>query len=162
MNDAADERKPIKIMFVCMGNICRSPTAHGIFQKMVDDACLTDLIQVQSSGTIGYHIGEPPDARASQMARSRGINLSNLTAQQISQHDYQNQTLILAMDRDNLRNMLNESDIKYHNKIKLFLDYHPDVNLSEVPDPYYDGDQGFQKVFDMVEIACLNLLKELS
>lgn len=153
--------KPIKVMFVCMGNICRSPTAHGIFQQLVINAELSDNIIVESSGTIGYHVGEHPDTRATAMAKSRGVELSSLTAQKVSVDDYQYQTYILAMDYENLRNMQAECPDSLHHKIELLLDYHPDHQLKEVPDPYYGGDQGFVCVYEMLELACESLLQEI-
>lgn len=148
-------------MFVCMGNICRSPTAHGIFQQQVANAGLSNSIVVESSGTTSYHVGESPDKRASAMAKSRGVDLSALRAQKIAENDYQNQHYILAMDYDNFKNMYAECPVHLQTKIKLLLNYHPDPDLKEVPDPYYGGDQGFVNVFEMIEIACGILLEDI-
>ncbi len=153
--------KPIKVMFVCMGNICRSPTAHGVFQKLVDTAGLADSIIVESSGTTAYHVGEPPDHRATMMAKSHAVHLSDFRAQKVTQQDYINQSYILAMDYENLRNMKQECPEQYQSKIQLLLDFHPNEFLDEVPDPYYGGDNGFKDVYEMVEVACSELLQKI-
>ena len=153
--------KQIKVLFVCMGNICRSPTAHGVFQSLVDKAGLSEQIIVDSAGTINYHVGDSPDPRSSQTALQRGIDLSSQRARQVSATDYQEQDYILAMDFDNLKNLQRDCPESLQNKLQLLLNFHPDEYLDQVPDPYYGGDSGFDKVFDMVEIACTNLLKHI-
>ena len=149
---------PIKVLFVCMGNICRSPTAHGVFQHLVNEAGLTDQIQVDSAGTIGYHVGESPDPRSSQTAMSHGIELSSQRARQVNMQDYDVQDYILAMDFDNLRNLQQQCPENQQHKLKLLLEFHPDEFLDQVPDPYYGGESGFDRVFEMVNIACEQLL----
>jgi len=153
--------KQVKVLFVCMGNICRSPTAHGVFQSLVDKAGLSEQIIVDSAGTINYHVGDSPDPRSSQTALQRGIDLSSQRARQVSATDYQEQDYILAMDFDNLKNLQRDCPESLQNKLQLLLNFHPDEYLDQVPDPYYGGDSGFDKVFDMVEIACTNLLKHI-
>ena len=153
--------KQIKVLFICMGNICRSPTAHGIFQKLVDEEGLTDQILVDSAGTISYHAGEPPDSRSAQTALSHGVDLSDQRSRQVTMADYQVQDYILAMDFDNLRNLQQQCPEQYQNKLGLLLKYHPDEFLDEVPDPYYGGESGFEQVYEMVDIACQNLLQHL-
>ncbi len=153
--------KQVKVLFVCMGNICRSPTAHGIFLQQVNEAGLSEYISVESAGTIGCHAGEHPDPRATAMALSRSVNISNLVAQKVTGDDYLQQTYILAMDYDNLQNLQSECNESYMGKIELLLSYHPDKNLKEVPDPYYGGDKGFVNVYEMIELACENLLAHI-
>ena len=153
--------KQVKVLFVCMGNICRSPTAHGVFQQLVTKAGLDGSINVESAGTIGYHVGEHPDSRAMAMAKSRGVDISNLVARKVTTEDYQQQSFILAMDYDNLRNMQVECPEHLQDKIELLLSYHSDETLNEVPDPYYGGSDGFKNVYQMVELACSNLLDHI-
>ena len=153
--------KQIKVLFVCMGNICRSPTAHGIFQQLVDNADLSEHIIVESAGTIGYHAGENPDPRATAMASSRSIDISGLIARKVDRTDFLQQSYILAMDYDNLKNLHADCPNLHLSKVELLLNYHPDSHLTEVPDPYYGGDNGFKNVYEMVETACVNLLERI-
>ena len=162
MNQSVENSmKPVKVLFVCMGNICRSPTAHGVFQHMVNQAELNKKIIIESAGTIGYHAGERPDSRATVTARSNGIDLSKLIARKVNDNDYSHQDFILGMDYSNLRNMNEQCPDKHQHKLGLLLSYHPDENLQEVPDPYYGGDNGFDNVFTMVEVACRHLLEHI-
>ena len=151
--------KRVKVLFVCMGNICRSPTAHGVFQDIVNKAGLADQFCVESAGTIGYHVGEHPDPRATQMAASNNVNISRQVARKVACTDYHQQSFILAMDYDNLKKLKSECPEQYQGKLELLLKYHPDANLEEVPDPYYGGPGGFGNVYEMIELACQNLLQ---
>lgn len=153
--------KTISVLFVCMGNICRSPTAHGIFQQLVDSNGLSDQILVDSAGTLAYHEGEAPDHRACQTARKHGIDLSALRARRVNANDYASQDYILAMDADNLRNMQLQCPEAYAVKLSLLLDFHPSPNLFEVPDPYYGGASGFESVYKMVDEACQALFAHI-
>ena len=153
--------KQLKVLFVCMGNICRSPTAHGVLQKLVDKAGLSEQIIVDSAGTISYHAGEPPDARSAQTALSHGVDLSSQRSRQVTMADYDEQDYILAMDFDNLRNLQQQCPEHLQKKLALLLSYHPDEFLDEVPDPYYGGASGFEQVYEMVDIACQHLLEHL-
>ena len=144
-----------------MGNICRSPTAHGVFQQLVNNASLAEQINIESAGTIGYHTGENPDQRAISMALGKGVDIAKLIARKVNPIDYQQQTFILAMDYDNIKNLTDDCPEQYHNKLELLLKYHPDTNLEEVPDPYYGGSKGFTHVYAMIEIACENLLQHI-
>ena len=153
--------KSVKVLFVCMGNICRSPTAHGVFQHLVDAANLSDSIIVDSAGTISYHAGERPDARSAETALRHGIDLSSQRARQVRASDYVEQDYILAMDFDNLRNLQRDCPEQYQHKLQLLLQYHDDEFLDEVPDPYYGGASGFDNVYTMVELACQNLLTHI-
>ena len=151
-----------KIMFVCMGNICRSPTAHAIMQSIVDEAGLTAQFDIQSSGTHAYHVGEQPDQRSQATARGHGIEMQHLRAQKISVNDYDYFDWILAMDQENLDLIEYYAPEKSFAKSCLLMDFsvnHPEGSV--VPDPYYGGAQGFEEVFSMVESACTGFLKQL-
>ncbi|MFW5450261.1 MAG: low molecular weight protein-tyrosine-phosphatase [Methylophagaceae bacterium] len=143
----------IKVLFVCMGNICRSPTAEGVFNAVITNMGSADCFMVDSAGTHAYHVGEQPDSRAQQIARGRGVNLSTIRARKVSPSDFEHFDHILAMDDDNYQILLSTSPSKYHHKIKLFLEYAPDCDERDVPDPYYGGQNGFNHVFDLVEDA---------
>jgi protein-tyrosine phosphatase len=151
-----------KILFLCMGNICRSPSGHCVFQHLVDQAGRTDQFEIESAGTIGFHIGSPPDSRMQQSMRARNIPIIG-HSRQLCPRDLEYYDLILAMDNDNLADArrLDPSGALHH-KIQLFCDYCTAHNETEVPDPYYGGDRGFEHVLDLIEDGCANLLKQLS
>ncbi|OGT21230.1 MAG: phosphotyrosine protein phosphatase [Gammaproteobacteria bacterium RBG_16_57_12] len=151
----------VKVLFVCMGNICRSPTAHGVFRNLVMQQGVSELILIDSAGTHAYHIGEAPDPRAMSSARRRGVDISDLRARRVAEDDFEHFDYILAMDRDNLEILANKSPGEHGHKIRLFLDYAPHMNEAEVPDPYYGGMNGFEQVLDLVEAAAEGLLKEI-
>lgn len=151
----------VKVLFVCMGNICRSPTAHGIFRHLVEAENLASVIEIDSAGTHAYHIGNPPDSRSMATARKRGIELSDLRARQVDSGDFYHYDHILAMDEYNLSLLIEQAPKELHHKIKLFLHYAPASGLTEVPDPYYGGADGFDLVFDLVQTASENLLTEI-
>ncbi|WP_163833918.1 low molecular weight protein-tyrosine-phosphatase [Spartinivicinus ruber] len=152
----------VSVMFVCLGNICRSPTAHGVFQQMVETAGLAAHIQVASSGTSAYHIGEPPDRRAQQAAKQRGYNLSGISAQQVSLDDLETFDYILAMDKSNLTALKQLAPVNHHRKLKLFMSFAQlQPHTQEVPDPYYGGTDGFAQVLDLVEVAAQGLLQQI-
>jgi len=143
----------IKVLFVCMGNICRSPTAEGVFNKLLDDLGTANRFVVDSAGTHAYHVGESPDSRAQQTARSRGVRLSDIRARKVAASDFDEFDYILAMDSDNYQLLIDASPSQYHHKIKLFLEFALDREENNVPDPYYGGQNGFEHVFDLVEDA---------
>ncbi|MCL5041243.1 MAG: low molecular weight phosphotyrosine protein phosphatase [Gammaproteobacteria bacterium] len=148
----------MKVLFVCLGNICRSPSAEGVFsQRLAQRPQLQ--VAMDSAGTAGYHIGKAPDARAVAAARKRGVDIGGLRARQVSAEDFHRFDLILAMDRSNLAD-LRRLDPGNGAELHLFMEYAPDQPL-EVPDPYYGGDQGFEQVLDMLEAASDALLDEL-
>ena len=154
------------ILFVCMGNICRSPTAEGVFRKLTSECeGFADLI-IDSAGTIGYHAGEHPDARAIAAARKRGYDLSTIFARQIRASDFVEFDLILAMDKDNYRNLTDfatKTNNRQHiDKLKLFLEYSQQTEYTEVPDPYYGSSRGFDLVIDLIEDASSGLIKSIS
>ncbi|MCU7835333.1 MAG: low molecular weight phosphotyrosine protein phosphatase [gamma proteobacterium symbiont of Taylorina sp.] len=156
-----DGNNKIKVLFVCMGNICRSPTAHGVFEYLVNEENLSQQIEIDSAGTHAYHVGNPPDTRAQETAKNRGFDLSHLRARQVDANDFSYYDYILAMDNDNYELLVQACPVEYKSKIKLFLEFAENYPLSEVPDPYYGGHKGFENVFDMVEVASKGLLEEI-
>jgi len=159
---AMSESAKVKVLFVCMGNICRSPTAHGVFRHLVRQAGLETLIEIDSAGTHGYHVGAPPDDRAQETARGRGVDIGDLRARRAEVEDFLNYDYILAMDQDNYRGLARICPRGMKDKLMLFMDFAPELRRREVPDPYYGGQQGFEQVFDMVEAAAQGLLDEIS
>lgn len=150
-----------KLLFVCLGNICRSPAAEGIMKHLVHEAGLDQEIICDSAGTSNYHIGELPDSRMIMMARQRGIHLES-PARQLHPEDLEKFDLILAMDKDNLADIRRlDPHHKYQDKIKLMCDYCQSSDLKEVPDPYYGGKHGFELVLDLLTDACQGLLNSL-
>jgi protein-tyrosine phosphatase len=152
-----------RVLFVCMGNICRSPTAEGVFRRLVRDEGLEDQIEIDSAGTGGWHVGEPPDARATEAARRRGIDLGG-AARQFSPGDFDRYDLILAMDEENRRELLRAApDEDARAKVRLFREFDPASNGGDldVPDPYFGGEQGFEHVLDLVDAAARGLLDEI-
>ena len=154
-------QEKVQVLFVCMGNICRSPTAHGVFRKMVIDEGLSDRIEIDSAGTHAYHVGNPPDRRAQQTADARGIDLSDLRARQARSEDFSQFDYVLAMDQDNYHSLMSICPTGYEDKVYMFLDFAPAIRSREVPDPYYGGPEGFETVFDMVDAASRGLLTDI-
>lgn len=153
----------IHVCFVCLGNICRSPTAHGVMEHLVRERGLTKRIAVSSAGTGAWHVGSPPDRRAQETARRRGFALPG-TAEHFTTEDFDRFDHVLAMDRSNLGNLRNLArDDADREKIALFRAYDPLATAGddEVPDPYYGGPEGFELVFDMCERTCAALLDDL-
>jgi protein-tyrosine phosphatase len=150
-----------RVLFVCTGNICRSPTAEGVFRTFVERAGLSDRIAVDSAGTHGYHVGEPPDARAIAHARRRGYDLSALRARRVKPEDFERFDLILACDRGHHEILRRQADKAQHGRIAMFLDYAPGLGFDEIPDPYYGDPQDFEQVLDIVERASQGLLAVL-
>ncbi|MBV8536403.1 MAG: low molecular weight phosphotyrosine protein phosphatase [Alphaproteobacteria bacterium] len=150
-----------RVLFVCTGNICRSPTAEGVFRAFVERAGLDDRINVDSAGTHGYHIGEPPDARAIAHARRRGYDLSTLRARRVAAADFERFDLILACDLGHHGLLRRLADTAQHGRIAMFLDYAPELGLREIPDPYYGDPRDFEHVLDIVERASQGLLTAL-
>jgi protein-tyrosine phosphatase len=144
-----------------MGNICRSPTAEGVFAKYVADANLSDVIEIDSAGTHAYHVGEAPDPRAQKTALKRGIDLSSLRARRAVTEDFEKFDYVLAMDRDNQQGLHAICPVGAEYKLQLFLSYAPNLEHEEVPDPYYGGPLGFERVLDMIEEASVGLLQDI-
>ena len=154
-------KKPVNVLFVCMGNICRSPTAHGVFRHLVEEQGLSQQIYIDSAGTHAYHVGEPPDGRAQSTAISRGIDMSDLRARRAVENDFEYFDYVLAMDNDNFSILQNLAPPDRLDRLKLFMDFAPHVGEPEVPDPYYGGIKGFEIVFDMIEAASRGLLEDI-
>lgn len=151
----------VKVLFVCSGNICRSPTAEGVFRKLVKEAELSARIEVDSAATGAWHVGETPDARTQEAAKLRGIDLSPIRARQVAAGDFLNFDYILAMDQMNHGQLRGQCPNDMRDKVRLFLDFsdaHPGGN---VPDPYYGGEGGFENVLDLVEAGARGLLRHI-
>lgn len=151
-----------RLLFVCLGNICRSPIAEGVFAHIAAEAGLGHAFVVDSAGTGAWHVGNPPDPRARAAAAARGIGISHLRARQVTREDFSDFDLILAMDRDNLETLRRLAKGNPGDRAKLFLDFAPAAGLREVPDPYYGGPQGFEEVLDLIEAASRGLLAHLA
>lgn len=148
-----------KVLFVCMGNICRSPSAEGVFRHLVNDAGLSDVVRIDSAGTHAFHIGEAPDARAQAAARKRGYEITHCEARQVTADDFRDFDLILAMDWDNLSAMQQQCPKTYQHKLMLLMRFANEFEEATVPDPYYGGADGFGKVLDYLEDACQGVLE---
>ncbi len=151
----------VSVLFVCMGNICRSPTAQGAFEHLVRSEGLAERILIDSAGTHAYHVGEPPDRRSQAAALDRGIDLSLQRARQVHTDDFSRFNYILAMDRSNLRDLLRQSRPAERERVHLFMEFATRWDMDEVPDPYYGGSSGFSQVLDMVEDAAAGLLEHI-
>lgn len=151
-----------RVLFVCLGNICRSPTAEGVFRKKVQEMGLEALIDIDSAGTANWHTGKSPDSRSISFAKRRGYDLTALRARQVTAEDFHQFDYILAMDNENLTNLRALKPDSFQGHLGLFLDYAAEVAIKEVPDPYYGGDEGFDHVVDLIETASRGLLKELA
>jgi protein-tyrosine phosphatase len=150
------------VLFVCMGNICRSPTAEGVLRKMVGDAGMQDRVFIDSCGTHDYHVGAPPDSRAQAAALRRGYDLSSLRARQIAEADFEDFDLLLAMDTNNLGLLQCMCPLKHRSKVRLLMNYASGFKSPIVPDPYYRGSNDFDMVLDYIESACRGLVTILS
>ena len=150
-----------RILFVCLGNICRSPTAEAVFRSIVEREAPDLKVEVDSAGTAGYHVGEPPDPRTQAAARRRGYDLSALRARIVEPADFERFDLILAMDEENAANLRRRAPLDKRNRVKLFLDFAADADDKEVPDPYYGGASGFERVLDLAEAAARGLVEHL-
>ena len=154
----------MRVLFVCLGNICRSPTAEGVFRHLVREQGLEEAIEIDSAGTGGWHVGAPPDERATAAARGRDIELAG-AARRFAPEDFREYDLILAMDEQNRRDLLDLApDHDARARVRLLREYDPaggDGDDLDVPDPYYGGDEGFEHVLDLVDAAARGLLDEL-
>lgn len=159
---ASDEnREQISVLFVCLGNICRSPTAEGVFRKLVADAGLAAQVRIDSAGTAGYHEGAPADSRALAAAGARGFDLSEIRARRVVPEDFEVFDLILAMDDENLADLKRIAPEGARTRAELLLSYAKGRRGDGVPDPYYGGKNGFEQVLDLVTEACAGLVEEL-
>lgn len=151
----------VKVLFVCLGNICRSPSAQGIFQKMVDDADLANQFFIDSCGTAAFNVGKPPDKRATLAAQRHGYDISGQIARQIHRDDYQQFHYIIPMDRKNMSSVQAWAPDGFDGEIELFMKYGHNRGLLQVPDPYYDDAEKFDAVIETLEKASLGLLKHI-
>src|SRR5271154_2321265 len=160
-NDLKVQPIDFSILFVCLGNICRSPTGEGVLRYLAAREAPQLALEIDSAGTADYHIGAPPDPRSQRAALRRGIDISGLRARQVTEHDFMGFDLILAMDRANLRELESLKPIGANAQLKLFMDYAPGSGVLEVPDPYYGDAAGFEVVLDLFAAASRGLLASL-
>jgi protein-tyrosine phosphatase len=153
--------KPVRVLMVCMGNICRSPTAEGVFRKLHKELAPELDIQVDSAGTHAYHIGDPPDLRSQAAALKRGVDISDLRGRQATFQDFHEFDYVIAMDSDNLRRLQAIHPKEARGQLRLLLEYAPEAGVLDVPDPYYGGPGGFEKVLDLVEQGGRGLLEDI-
>lgn len=151
----------MRVLFVCMGNICRSPTAEGVFRSVLAERAPELSVEIDSAGTHDYHVGSPPDRRAIEAARRRGIDLTGLRARQVSEEDFERFDLILAMDDENLEELKRRASPRHRERIRLLMEFAADASIRHVPDPYYGAAQGFEHVLDLLEEAAEGLLAEI-
>jgi len=151
----------VKVLFVCLGNICRSPTAEGVFRAIVDEAGLSDLVSIDSAGTSGWHIGDPPDERGQRAALTRGYDLSQQRARKVGPRDFETFDYIIGMDSRNVADLSAMAPAGTRDKVSLFLAFAPETGEREIPDPYYGGSDGFDQVLDLVEAASRGLLADI-
>lgn len=151
----------IRVLFVCMGNICRSPLAHGVFEHLVADTGFDDRVEVDSAGTHAYHVGEAPDPRSQEVALRNRIDLSGQRARKVVAGDFERFDYVLAMDRQNHQILAQLCPPGLDHKLRMFMEFAPELNVAEVPDPYYGGPTGFDYVFDLVRAASDGLLSEI-
>jgi protein-tyrosine phosphatase len=150
-----------RILFVCLGNICRSPMAEGAFRRVIEEADVAHLFEVDSAGLGDWHVGQAPDRRAQSAARRRGMDISGQRARQLTQADYDRFDLLLAMDGSNLDELIDSSPTDMPHKIRRFLDFAPHAGAQDVPDPFYGGREGFDHALDLIEHAARGLLADL-
>jgi len=157
----SDGAQPVSILFVCLGNICRSPMAEGVFRQVVSDAGLTPHFKIDSAATGSWHLGRPPDIRAQQALSMRGIDISMQRARQFTRDDFKTFDLVLAMDRSNHERLLSLAPDIYEPNIRLFMKYAPEMRTCEIPDPFFGGAEGFDYVLNLIEVASRGLLASL-
>jgi protein-tyrosine phosphatase len=156
-----NQNKKIKVLFVCLGNICRSPTAHGLFENLVKNSNMEEHIIIDSAGTGSWHVGNPPDSRAQATALDRGYDISNLRARSVTQEDFLIFDYILGMDQDNLINLKSMCPDNFMGTLGLFLEEAGIYEAQEVPDPYYGGQEHFNHVIQLIETASAGLLDRI-
>ncbi len=153
--------RKVSILFVCMGNICRSPTAQAVFESLVKQRGYADRIDIDSAGTHAYHIGEQPDSRSQAAAMVRGIDMSSQRARRVETSDFERFDYILAMDKSNLSDLKRMASPSQRKRLFLFMDFAKEQGIKEVPDPYYGGSHGFERVLDLVESASEGLFAHI-
>lgn len=151
----------VRVLFVCLGNICRSPMAEGVFRRLVETEGLADLVEVDSAGTHAYHVDEPPDPRAQAAVRRRGVDISGLRGRQAIVNDFIRFDYVLAMDHENYAYLQALAPAKHVHKLRLFLEYATRCTERAVPDPYFGNVNGFDRVLDMIEDAAAGLMGEI-
>lgn len=149
------------ILFVCMGNICRSPSAEGFFARALAGSAYADQVSIDSAGTHGYHVGQPPDSRAVETAQGFGVDISGLRARKVSADDFDRFDLIVAMDQDNLAELTARQPAGSRARLVAMMDFHPEPRPDEVPDPYYGGMSGFRYMCELLDAATRGLLEEV-
>jgi len=159
--ETVQEGEGFGLLFVCMGNICRSPTAEAVFRKVWQERAPELELRIDSAGTHAYHVGEPPDPRAQRAAARRGIDLSGQRARRVHVQDFDRFDLVLAMDLLNVELLRELAPPEHHRRIRLMLEFAPHLGRTEVPDPYYGGSNGFEQVLDLVEEASIGLLEHV-
>jgi protein-tyrosine phosphatase len=151
-----------RLLFVCLGNICRSPMAEGVFRRIAEDEGVLDLFDIDSAGLGHWHIGQAPDSRAQKAARGRGIDISGQSARQVKRADFARYDLLLAMDEDNLQELMQLAPADARHKVRRFLDFAPKARTKNVPDPFFGGPEGFDHALDLIEQAARGLLASLT
>lgn len=151
----------INVLFVCTGNICRSPTAEGVFLHLVRSRNLADRIGVDSAGTGAWHVGQAPDPRSQETALARGIDISGQRARKVRREDFRDFDLILAMDSSHLLSLRAGCPAAHADRLRLFMEYAPETGITDVPDPYYGAGDGFTRVFEMIEAAAEGLMRNI-
>ena len=150
-----------RLLFVCLGNICRSPMAEGVFRRVAEEEGVLHLFEIDSAGLGDWHIGQAPDARAQGAARNRGIDISGQSARQVTSADYTRFDLLLAMDDSNYEELIQLAPKSARHKVRRFLDFAPQAGTKDVPDPFYGGREGFDHALDLIEDAARGLLADL-
>ncbi len=151
----------VKVLFICTGNICRSPTAEGVFRALIQAAGLEAHIQTDSAGTHDYHVGHPPDSRSVAAALLRGVDLRGLRARRVAPEDFEEFDLLVAMDPTHYRILESLCPIEHRHKLALFMDFAPQFARRDVPDPYYGDGDGFEMVLDMIEAGAQGILERV-
>lgn len=151
----------VRVLFVCLGNICRSPTAEGVFRALVESEGLAGQIEIDSAGTHAYHVGEGPDPRSQEAAARRGIDLSPLRGRRATRTDFKEFDYVLAMDQENYAHLAQLAPAQFEPRVRLLMEYAPERPENEVPDPYFGGEGGFDRVLDMIEDAARGLLADI-
>jgi protein-tyrosine phosphatase len=150
-----------RILFVCLGNICRSPMAEGVFRRVAEEQGVLHLFEIDSAGLGHWHVGQPPDLRAQNAARNRGVDISGQSARQVKHGDFARFDLVLAMDEENYQELVQLAPSDARHKIRLFLDFAPQATTTDVPDPFFGGPEGFDHAFDLIDQAARGLLAAL-
>lgn len=150
-----------KVLFVCLGNICRSPTAQGVFESLVKDKGISGEFLIDSAGTHGYHVGRSPDPRSTETAMLHGIDISSQKCRQVHEVDFEIFDLVIAMDSSNYENLINICPREYHHKVTKLLKFSENKEIKDVPDPYHFSDDGFEDVYEIIRSGCVGLLQEI-